>query len=477
MFLMGNKLVTKTHFLIGINRVNYEIIVYFSNLYKIILMSKRIQHIESEIIDQYLWNDDSFKPWFIGFSGGKDSTVLLQIVWRALEKIRDTNIGSLRREIYVVCNDTMVENPIITEYVDRILQRIDKAAREQSLPIHVKKTTPRLEDSFWVNLIGKGYPAPNNLFRWCTERLKIKPTSRFLTDKVNENGHAVILIGTRSDESASRARSIKKHEIKGKRLTKHQQLQNTFVYAPLKELLTEEIWGYINTQDAPWGGTNQELFRIYSDANANDYECPTMVTNKDHSSCGQSRFGCWVCTVVREDKSMAALINNGFEWLRPLLDFRDSLVKERNIPENRMVTRRNGSDDSLGPYEPQYRAKILSRLLETQLQIQQIKPSLELISNQELIAIQVIWQRDFIFNLKVADIFNNVFNKELDMKNISEKIEKEKDLLKKSCKSDNDYFNLVEELLTLQKNKSLMNKKRGLKDDIENRIEAFLKNK
>jgi DNA sulfur modification protein DndC len=440
-------------------------------------MSKRIQHIESEIIDQYLWSDDSFKPWFIGFSGGKDSTVLLQIVWHALERIKNTNIGTLRREVYVVCNDTMVENPIITEYVDRILTKIDKAAREQSLPIFVKKTTPRLEDSFWVNIIGKGYPAPNNLFRWCTERLKIKPTSRFLTEKVNENGYALVLIGTRSDESATRAKSIKKHEIKGKRLTKHQQLQNTQVYAPLKDLMTEEIWGYINSHEAPWGGTNNELFKIYSDASANDYECPTMVTNKDHSSCGQSRFGCWVCTVVKEDKSMAALINNGFQWLSPLLLIRDSLVKERNILKNRMISRRNGSNDSLGPYEPKYRAKLLRLVFEAQQQIQLVNPSIELITNQELIAIQVIWHRDFIFNIKVADIYNKVFNKKLDMKNISEKLEKEKDLLKKSCKSDIDYFNLVEELLTLQKNKSLMNKKRGLRDDIENRIEAYLKNK
>lgn len=38
-----------------------------------------IKSIESEIIDQYL-NDEFDRPWIIGFSGGKDSTMLLQIV-------------------------------------------------------------------------------------------------------------------------------------------------------------------------------------------------------------------------------------------------------------------------------------------------------------------------------------------------------------------------------------------------------------
>jgi len=46
---------------------------------------------------------------------------------------------------------------------------------------------------------------------------------------------------------------------------------------------------------------------------------------------------------------------------------------------------------------------------------------------------------------------------------------------KKSCQGNPDDFELIQELLTLQKNKSLLNRKRGLKDDIETRIEEYLK--
>lgn len=433
---------------------------------------KRYQYIENEIIDQYLHADETLRPWIIGFSGGKDSTVLLQLVWKALKSIP----AELRkREVHVVCNDTMVENPIITEYVHGVLEKIKESALEQSLPIFVQKTIPRLEDSFWLNILGKGYPAPNNMFRWCTERLKIKPTSRFLIEKVAENGEAIILLGTRSAESQSRANSIKKHEVKGQRLSKHNQQSGAFVYAPIKHLSTEEVWYYINTQKSPWGSDNNDLYNIYADASADDYECPTMVVNKTHSSCGQSRFGCWVCTVVREDKSMAALIKNGMSWLKPLIEVRNAMVEERNIPENREQKRRNGSDDSPGPYTIAYRASLLQRVLQAQKKIQKTKPHIELITNQELIAIQVKWYRDHYFNYKVADIYNEIFKKEIDMKKPTEKIEKEKELLKAATHKNPKHFQLIEELLILQKNKSLLTRKRGLLDDIENRIEEYLK--
>ena len=443
-------------------------------------MAKFIQNLIDEIIDQYAYADDTSRPWIIGFSGGKDSTVMLQLIWKAISQIKALS-GLIQREIYVVCNDTMVENPVITEYVYRVLDKIEKAAVEQDIPIRVIKTIPRLEDSFWVNLIGRGYPAPNNAFRWCTERLKIRPTSRFLLEQVDEFGEAIILIGTRSNESAQRARSMKKHEIKGKRLTKHPNQPNTYIYAPIRNLVLEEVWYIINTMESPWGADNKELFQIYSDASADDYECPTVVTNKEHKSCGQSRFGCWVCTVVKEDKSMSALIENGLEWLRPLLKLRNELAEERNLLENRMPIRRNKTiaKNGMGTYTAKYRYSVLKRLLETQYIIQQQgkKPHIELITNQELVAIQTIWYRDLIFDQKVSDIHAQVYKHQIDMKKSNEKHEKELDLLKKSCENNPNDFELIQELLMLQKNKSLLNRKHGLREDIENRIEQHLKKK
>jgi DNA sulfur modification protein DndC len=154
-----------------------------------------------EIKAQYL-EEDNDRPWIVAFSGGKDSTTLLQLVWYALLEIHTSD---LKRSVYVICNNTLVENPTVLKFVERQLKDIQKAANEQSLPIIVDQTKPRVEDTFWVNLIGKGYPAPNNMFRWCTERLKITPTTRYIQEKISAFGEVIILMGTRSAESSTRS--------------------------------------------------------------------------------------------------------------------------------------------------------------------------------------------------------------------------------------------------------------------------------
>lgn len=272
------------------------------------IKSKRVRAVVDELKDQYMEADRNCRPWIIGFSGGKDSTTLLMLTWISMLSLREEG-KDLKRMVYVVCNDTMVENPVIDEYVSTVLIKIEDAAREQKLPIQAVRTTPQLEDTFWSCVIGKGYPVPNNSFRFCTDKMKIKPTSKFITDQVVADGEAIVLVGTRLTESQQRERSIKKHEIKGHRLSKHPLNPNTFTYAPIKELMLEEVWWVINSIPSPWGFDNEILFQIYQNASADDYECPTVVTDDSHRSCGQSRFGCWICTVAKEDKSMTSLIN------------------------------------------------------------------------------------------------------------------------------------------------------------------------
>ena len=361
------------------------------------------------------------------------------------------------------------------------MSKIETSAREQNLPIFVKKTTPKLDESFWVNVIGRGYPVPNNTFRWCTDRLKIKPTSSFLFDQIEEKGEAIVLLGTRYEESATRARSMRKHEVKGDRLSKHTTNINTYVYAPIKNLMLEEIWYIINSVPCPWGFDNKILFKIYSDASADDYECPTVVTNKEHSSCGQSRFGCWTCTVVKQDKSMTALIENGEDWMAPLLKFRNELVDGRNVSENRSDTRRNGMDavhedgHHFGNYEASYRAKLLRQLLEIQKGVQETKPHINLITNQELIAIQVIWNRDGEFEFNISDIYKKVYDRDLSTNNMKSLGKMERRILKEVCENSSEYYSLIDQLISLQESKTLMVAKLGLNNDLEMRIENFVK--
>ena len=436
-------------------------------------MSLNITHLENEIIDQYLY-DDNPRPWIIGFSGGKDSTLLLQLVWNAISKIKDV---AWTRDIYVVCNDTLVENPKIVDFIERTLKRVEKSAVEQGLPIRVERTRPRLEDTFWLNVVGKGYPSPTNMFRWCTERLKINPTTRFITEKINEKGEAIILLGTRTDESANRARSIKKHEIKGQRLRKH-LLPNAFVYAPIKDVSINELWQYLMQVAPPWGGTHKELVTLYRNANSGD--CP-LVIDDTTPSCGSSRFGCWVCTVVSKDKSMDALIENGESWMEPLVAIRDYLVQSR---DEKAIHRekfgrgnRQLEEGQYGPYKPQVRAKILEMVLIAQFEINKVESSTQLITNQELIAIQIQWYRDGIYNQKVSDIYNKIYNKNLKMGKHDEKFKKEEELLTKACNDSTEQVDLIQRMLAVQKAKTLMLRKRGLQSELENVLDNYLTEK
>lgn len=426
-----------------------------------------IKFIESEIRDQYLADDDNI-PWIIGFSGGKDSTMLLQLVWNAIKNI-DPIIKS-QRHIYVVCNNTLVENPKILDFTERTLNAIQKTAVVYDMNLSVNRTTPKLEETFWLNLIGRGYRAPDNTFRWCTERLKINPTTQFILDKISEAGEAIILLGTRSDESTNRANSIKKHEIFGKRLRKH-VLPNAFVYAPIKDVTTDEVWQYLLQNPPEWGGSNRELVTLYRNASGGD--CP-LVIDKTTPSCGNSRFGCWTCTVVNRDKSMEGLIDNGEEWMLPLLDIRDYLAASRFDMDMRENTRRNGTEGP-GPYKPDVRAEILEKLLTAQYEIQKEEPNVNLITHQELVAIQIIWYRDGIFEHRVSDIYNSIYNPNAsNMDKREQQRQKEAEILQQICKETPQDINLISNLLELQKSKILMQRKHGLAAELEDSLEKFI---
>jgi DNA sulfur modification protein DndC len=431
-------------------------------------MALNLKFLEAEIQDQYL-NDDNTRPWILGFSGGKDSTMLLQVVWLA---IREIDPVLRNRHIYVVCNDTLVENPRIAKFIHITLDQIQIAAAEEGMPISVQQTNPRLEDTFWVNLLGKGYPAPNNTFRWCTDRLKIDPTTQFIKSKISEVGEAIILLGTRSDESNSRARSIERSKIhiESERLRKH-VLPNAFVFAPIKDVETDELWVYLLQVNPPWGGTHRDLITLYRNASGGD--CP-LVIDTTTPSCGQSRFGCWVCSVVKRDKSMEALVDNGEEWMEPLIEFRDMLVDYRNDRTWRQTWRRNQDEDAAdennwGPYTPEKRAFMLKQLLKAQKEVQQEDPNLILINYQELVAIQVTWHRDSIFDFNVAEIYNSVYQTQMSKEEFSDDQIFEKDLLKQICENDDD-FKLINELLELQKSKIILVNKYGIQSDIENHL-------
>ena len=173
---------------------------------------KTIDNLTDLIADIYSRDDI---PWIVGYSGGKDSSEILQLIWRALEKLKKQ--GKKIKPLNVMTTDTLVENPIVSTWIKGSLKSLRQRALEQDLPIYPNLLTPNIEDTFWVNLIGKGYPAPRPKFRWCTDRLKIKSSSDFTQKIAEEKGEAILVLGTRKLESNVRNLSISKRDLKSTR--------------------------------------------------------------------------------------------------------------------------------------------------------------------------------------------------------------------------------------------------------------------
>lgn len=345
-----------------------------------------------------LYKSDSV-PWVIGYSGGKDSTATLQLIWLA---IKDLAPDDRQKPIHVISTDTLVENPIVSAWVGHSLEQMNQVARSSGLPFVAHQLTPEIQDTFWVNLIGKGYPAPRHKFRWCTERLKIKPSNRFIRNVVQENGEAILVLGTRKAESQARARTMARLETKRTKamLSPNASLPNSLVFTPIEDWSNDDVWLFLMQVENPWGYKNKDLLTMYQGASA-DGECP-LVVDSSTPSCGDSRFGCWVCTLVEKDRSMQAMIQNDQEkeWMLPLLELRNDL----DIPDDRHLRdfrRMTGSVQLFhdrpipGPYTKDAREKWLSRVLEAQQWIREHGPdeirSIELISRLELDEIRRIW--------------------------------------------------------------------------------------
>jgi DNA sulfur modification protein DndC len=339
------------------------------------------------------------RAWIVGYSGGKDSTATLQLVWFALLCLPETE---RKKRVYVITSDTLVETPQIISYIDSNIAKINEEAIKQKLPITAQKLRPFANDTFWVNLIGRGYPAPQQYFRWCTDRLKIMPSTKFIQKSISKYGEVVVVLGTRKSESDSRAQSMKKSAITDSVFSRNSKFSAAYSYAPIRDWSSRNVWKYLLQNPSPWGGDNNELANMYKDAEGG--ECPFVVDDKS-PPCGTSRFGCWVCTLVERDKSMEALIQSGETWLKPLLEFRDLLASTQNPsvkPMYRDYKRRMGyvsfksdgsGEISRGPYKFEFRKNLLKKLLLAQKIVQQNgpMPDLTLISFDELKRIRSIW--------------------------------------------------------------------------------------
>lgn len=465
------------------------------------ILTKDLLYETIETIQQ-LYKEDNI-PWICGYSGGKDSSAVVQLVWMAISQLPDWQRS---KTIHVISTDTLVESPVVALWANNSLEKMKRAADIEGLPIIPHRLTPQIQNTFWVNLIGRGYPCPRVNFRWCTDRLKIDPSNQFIKKILAAESEAILVLGSRKAESATRRRVMEGYEEKRyrKHLSPNGSYPNTYVFTPIENWEDSMVWQFLMQHPNPWGHSNKDLLAMYRGASS-DNECP-LVVESGTPSCGGSRMGCWVCTMVTEDKSLSAMIQNDEEksWMLPLLDFRnyiaaynqDNDMSQNDLDRSRRDFRRMTGNltwhrDRLvhGPYTKEVREDFLERLLKLQLFIQETGPEevrkSELISMDELRYIRKIWLNDkHEFDDSLPKIYERVMGKEFEDNSIVKNKyygQQEWELLSEVCKDLYPNHELMLEmqsgLLDIEARYSAISSTKNVIKNLERKIkQSYFKN-
>lgn len=314
--------------------------------------------------------------WSLGFSGGKDSSALLRLVYLALE-----NLKSKPKPVTIIYCDTGVEIPVIRSLVQETLDSLSKEASQHEIPLITKIVYPKLQDRYFVKVIGRGYPPPTYKFRWCTDVLRIKPIQSVLK---NVKGQSVLLLGIRKGESIERDRVLSNHGTMNQYYFRQSNNKRVIIYSPIVNYSVDDVWSTLIKNKRPLSIDSKRLQILYktitSDKHADMYSSEVLAA--------KGRFGCWTCTVVRQDKAVKNLIAGGHVDLEPLLEFRNWLSGIRNNPTYRCKERRNGAK-GLGPFTIEAREEILNKLLKAQS-----RTKWKLIEEEETDYIKKQWELD-----------------------------------------------------------------------------------
>ncbi len=316
-------------------------------------------------------------PWYVGYSGGKDSSAIIKLLFLALQ---DIHLPS--KMVTIIYCDTGVEIPVIRSLVAQTLTGLDDEAKEYKLPINIIIASPKIADRFFVKVIGRGYPPPTNIFRWCTRRLRITPVKEVIDAIPGKQG--IILLWIRRGESASRDLKISNYRTNQRYYFRQSENTKITIFCPIIDYDVEEVWATLAFNQIPKCVDAKELMTIYRDVAG---ECP-IIKEPRSSPCGKGRFGCWTCTVVSKDHAVESLVRQGHNNLKPLLAYRNWLSTIRSDQTYRCHKRRNGQL-GLGPFTLDARKEMLLRLL-----VAQEKSGLELIHSNEVSLIHELWNAD-----------------------------------------------------------------------------------
>lgn len=392
-------------------------------------LATEVKLLKEEIKELYLGDD---RIMSLGFSGGKDSSLVLAIT---LEVLMELPKNKLSKSLHVLYSDTLMELLPVQSHTYGVLDALKKFASANDLPIKVIHAKPSLENTMWSMMIGKGIRASSTDNRWCTTRLKTDVQQRMLVEAFGtEDFETVSIVGSRKDESADRAKRLAKNTIKG-HLKGHSVYAKSLVFAPIEDFSTDDVWtSLFHSKLGRDLLKADELYALYASTGGEGEECQTILGNANKNGvnpgCGASngRFGCWQCPLQQgKDKALIGLAAT-YPYIRHLIKFRDWVVSTRDgqwevyrdVYNHKDFTRLVYNKDnhrfgmtSPGGMSVEARKEMLERLLDTECKVNK-SVEFQLISDEELNFIQHRWILEGDYSLSAKRIAKK-YNREVEV--------------------------------------------------------------
>ena len=380
----------------------------------------------SELVFLYLYDKET-RPLSIAYSGGKDSSVTLDLTLKALMLIKYIyGDSALFKKTYVLFSDTLMELDPVINGILKSLKEATLFCDKHKLNVKIEKVSPELKNRMWSLVIGKGYilPTPSGK-RWCSQRLKVLPQSEKIKEILSENNQGFIAItGQRQDESKSRKEGLAIRTIEGS--FKRHDYKNCSLFTPIESWTSNDVWDYIYSSSFDWMDKN-ELGKVYAEASGDGDECRSLLMGVEGTSpgCGKSgRFGCYMCSIhVNKDKTLISL-GKHYPYLQKMEKFRNWLVPNaegdwdwkrdiyihgKHIMKKYDIKNHRIGMQLPGGYSLYHRKQILQKLMDLESDILQDRIKAlgtdgRLISDEELSYIQEIWIEDGDTDMSVKKI-------------------------------------------------------------------------
>jgi len=377
----------------------------------IMLKSNKQNSIIKEIASYYLDDD---RPFAVGYSGGKDSTVVLDMVFKALLLLQPRY---RTKTVFVQFSDTKMETDPVINGINNSFVAMQKFVDKYKLPVVIQRVEPKIEESFFTLLIGKGYQLPDTQNRWCTDRMKLRPQDANIKNMEASFEGVVSVVGSRHAESSDRSARLKAHTING--MLKFHDKPTWNMLTPIEHFSSDEVWSYIYTQAEEWVDA-VTLGRQYAEAAGDGGECRTLLEGLEGEQAGCSksaRYGCWICPLFKKDKTLNNLTSY-YAYMSKMEEFRNWLIafREEGWGDHRRVYKnskqarnfytkqnhRNGMTSPSG-FTLEWRKLVLERLWALNIEVVQYRHE-PLISDAELVEIQKHWFNEGDMEMTVEKI-------------------------------------------------------------------------